>query len=61
MGGQAVGKAVVRILFGEANPCGRLAESFPFKVEDNPSYLFFGGNKERTEYREGIFVGYPVL
>ncbi len=58
LGGQAVGKAVVRILFGEANPCGRLAESFPFKVEDNPSYLFFGGNKERTEYREGIFVGY---
>ncbi|MDC7126241.1 MAG: glycoside hydrolase family 3 C-terminal domain-containing protein, partial [Spirochaetales bacterium] len=58
LSGQAVGQAVIRLLFGDANPCGRLAESFPVKVEDNPSYLFFGGNKERTEYREGVFVGY---
>ncbi len=58
LGGQAVGRAAVRILFGDANPSGRLAETFPLKLEDNPSFLFFGGDKERTEYREGIFVGY---
>ena len=58
LGGQAVGRAQRRILFGEANPCGRLPETFPLKLEDNPSYLYYGGDKERTEYREGIFVGY---
>ncbi len=58
LSGQGSGQAVIRILFGEVNPSGRLAETFPIKLEDNPSYLFFGGNKERTEYREGVFVGY---
>ncbi len=58
LGGQAVGRATVRILFGEANPSGRLAETFPHKLEDNPSFLFYGGDRERTEYREGVFVGY---
>lgn len=58
LSGQASGQAVVRILYGDVNPSGRLAETFPLKLEDNPSYLFFGGNKERTEYREGVFVGY---
>ncbi|MEG0942577.1 MAG: glycoside hydrolase family 3 C-terminal domain-containing protein [Angelakisella sp.] len=58
LGGQAVGRAVVRILYGDANPSGRLAETFPLKLADNPSYLFFGGEKDRVEYREGVFVGY---
>ncbi len=57
LGGQAAGRAVVRLLYGDANPSGRLAETFPLKLEDNPSYLFYGG-KEKTEYREGVFVGY---
>ncbi len=58
LGGQAVGEAVKRILFGEANPSGRLAETFPLKLEDNPSFLYYGGERNRTEYREGVFVGY---
>lgn len=58
LGGQAVGKALVRVLFGEANPSGKLPETFPLKLEDNPSYLFFGGEKDIAEYREGVFVGY---
>ncbi len=58
LGGQAVGEAVARILFGEANPCGKLPETFPMKLEDNPSYLFYGGEKDIAEYREGVFVGY---
>lgn len=36
LGGQAVGGAVVDLLFGAANPCGKLAETFPIKLEDNP-------------------------
>ena len=58
LGGQAVGLATVRVLFGEVNPSGRLPESFPKKLSDNPSYLFYGGEGDRADYREGIFVGY---
>ncbi len=58
LGGQAVGGAVVDVLFGAANPCGKLAESFPLKLEDNPSYLYFPGDRDIVEYREGIYVGY---
>ena len=58
LAGQAVGEAVVRILFGDANPCGKLPETFPLKLEDNPSYLYYGGEGNVTEYREGVFVGY---
>ena len=58
LGGQAVGLATVRVLFGDENPSGHLAETFPVKLEDNPSYLYYGGEGNRTEYREGVFVGY---
>lgn len=58
LGGQAVGEATVNVLFGKANPCGRLAETFPVKLEDNPSYLYYLGEKDTVEYREGVFVGY---
>ena len=58
LGGQAVGLATVRVLYGDANPSGHLAETFPLRLEDNPSYLFYGGEARGTEYREGVFVGY---
>ena len=58
LGGQAVGEAAVRVLYGDVNPSGRLPETFPLRLQDNPSYLFYGGEPKGTEYREGIFVGY---
>ena len=58
LGGQAVGLATVRVLYGDVNPSGRLPETFPKKLADNPSYLFYGGEGNVTEYREGVFVGY---
>ncbi len=58
LGGQAVGQAEVDILFGKKNPCGKLAETFPKKLSDNPSYLNFPGEGDRVRYQEGIFVGY---
>ncbi|NCB44057.1 MAG: glycosyl hydrolase [Clostridia bacterium] len=58
LGGQNVGSATVDVLFGDVNPSGKLAETFPLRLEDNPSYLFYFGEKDRVEYREGIFVGY---
>lgn len=58
LGGQAIGGAVMDILFGSVNPSGHLAETFPKKLQDNPSYLYYSGEGDKVEYREGIFVGY---
>jgi beta-glucosidase len=58
LGGQAVGEGTIRVLFGDVNPSGHLPETFPVQLEDNPSFLFYGGEGNRTEYREGVFVGY---
>ena len=58
LGGQAVGKAEVKVLFGEVNPSGRLSETFPNRLEDTPCYLTYGKGKDHAEYREGVFVGY---
>ena len=58
LGGQAVGIAQIDLLFGRANPSGKLAESFPIKLQDNPSYLNYPGNGTVANYAEGIFVGY---
>lgn len=58
LAGEAVGEAQRAILFGEENPCGKLAETFPIRVEDNPSWLDFAGEKDQVCYHEGIYVGY---
>ncbi|MDQ8733228.1 glycoside hydrolase family 3 C-terminal domain-containing protein [Paenibacillus sp. LHD-38] len=58
LGGQAVGGAIAAILFGDANPSGKLAETFPVKLSDNPSFLNFPGEGDKVEYKEGVFVGY---
>ena len=58
LGGQAVGGATRDVLFGTVNPCGCLPESFPVKLEDNPSYLTYGGEGDVAVYSEGVFVGY---
>lgn len=56
-GGQAVYESIADVLFGRVNPSGRLAETFPMRVEDTPSYLSFGSCGD-VIYHEGIFVGY---
>ena len=58
LAGQASGGAAVNLLFGNATPCGKLAETFPLHLEDNPSYLNFPGNREKVCYQEGVFIGY---
>ncbi|SLK20942.1 MULTISPECIES: beta-glucosidase family protein [unclassified Paenibacillus] len=58
LGGQAAGGAIADLLFGEVNPSGKLAETFPQSLKHNPSSLFFPGDGDRVEYREGIYVGY---
>ena len=58
LGGQGGGEALARLLCGEANPSGKLAESFPYRLEDTPCYLNFPGDGEKVHYNEDIFVGY---
>lgn len=58
LGGQALGGAIAELLFGDANPSGKLAETFPVQLSANPSFLNFPGEDNQVEYKEGIFVGY---
>jgi beta-glucosidase len=58
LGGEGVGLAALRLLTGESNPSGKLAETFPLHLEDNPSYLNFPGDDENVHYAEGVYVGY---
>lgn len=56
--GQAAGSAVCDILFGDVNPSGKLAETYPMALGDNSSANYFPGNQVSVEYREGVYVGY---
>lgn len=59
--GEAMGSAVVDILFGKAEPGGRLPETYPCRLEDTPSYLNFPCYPDtvpNVTYGEGIYIGY---
>ena len=56
--GQAGGGAVADVLFGRAEPSGRLTETIPLRLQDTPSYLNFPGENDVVRYGEGVFVGY---
>jgi beta-glucosidase len=58
LSGEACGGACADLLLGRMNPGGKLAESWPLKLEDNPSYKYFPGYAKSVEYREALFVGY---
>jgi len=55
--GQGGTSAVADILFGVISPSGKLPMTFPRKLEDNPSYGHFPGDKT-VKYAEGLYVGY---
>jgi beta-glucosidase len=58
LGGANVGTATVSLLYGDACPSGKLAETWPRKLADAPAYFNFPGEEGVTEYREGVYVGY---
>ena len=58
LGGQAWGTAVVDLLFGESNPCGKLAETFPESLHDLPSSTQFPGGNKSVAYTESLYLGY---
>ena len=57
LGGQAGGSALAEVLLGQAEPGGRLAETFPRSLTDNPVHTWPNG-PATVEYRESVFVGY---
>ncbi len=58
LGGQALGRAIAEIVYGAVNPSGKLAETHPIKVEDNPTYGFYPGDTKRSIHAEDIYIGY---
>ena len=56
--GQAGGSALADLLFGVANPSGRLAETIPVRLADTPSFVNFPGEQGFVRYGEGVMVGY---
>ncbi len=46
------------MLFGDVNPSGKLPQTFPVRLEDNPAYINYPGDNGHVRYGEGIFVGY---
>lgn len=56
--GQEGGNAIALVLFGEVNPSGKLPETFPIQLEDNPTYGNYPGRDGIVRYAEGIYVGY---
>jgi beta-glucosidase len=60
-GGNELGNGLADVIFGKVNPSGKLALTFPKRLEDTPSYPSFGDKGEvygRILYNEGIYVGY---
>lgn len=56
--GQAGGEAIADLLFGKVSPCGKLAESWPYRYEDCASAPYYANGRKDAHYREGIYVGY---
>lgn len=56
--GSAGAKATYNLLFGEANPSGKLAETYPLSIKDTPTADTFWQSKRNVIYRESIYVGY---
>ncbi|KAA6459248.1 hypothetical protein DYQ86_18540 [Acidobacteria bacterium AB60] len=57
-GGEEGGHALAAILFGDANPSGRLPFTYPKRFEDSPAYGHYPGQNLKVDYAEGIYVGY---
>jgi beta-glucosidase len=56
--GQEAGSSIADVLLGKAEPSGRLPQTFPHRLEDDPAYINYPGERGHVRYGEGIFIGY---
>ncbi len=56
--GQECGNSIADVLFGIVNPSGKLTQTYPLQLEDNPAFINYPGDNGRVYYGEGIYVGY---
>ena len=56
--GEELGSALADVLFGDADPGGRLPTTFPLRYEDHPALFGYPGEGGEVRYGEGVFVGY---
>jgi beta-glucosidase len=58
--GQEAGSSIARLLFGDVNPSGKLAMTFPANERQGPgaSFLDYPGDGMTVDYSEGVLVGY---
>ena len=57
-GGQEYANALVDVLFGEAEPGGRLPTTLPLRLEHTPAFGNFPGESSEVRYGEGLLIGY---
>ncbi len=55
--GQGAGQACYNLLFGKANPSGKLSESWPYSYSDVVSSEYYAESRDAL-YLESIYVGY---
>jgi len=56
--GQEFGNALADVLFGDANPSGRMPTTVPYRLEDTPAFTCYPGENNRVLYAEDLFAGY---
>ncbi len=62
--GMEGGRAIANVLFGDAEPSGRLPITFPKKLSDSPAHSsrerrhYPGDDEKNVFYDEGVFIGY---
>ncbi|AVT45721.1 glycosyl hydrolase [Bifidobacterium adolescentis] len=56
--GQAGGQALADVIFGKVSPSGKLAQTIPMDINDDPSMINWPGEEGHVDYGEGVFVGY---
>lgn len=58
LGGQAGAGAIVDIISGKVNPSGKLSETYPLSLKDNPTYGNYPGGRVLAEHKESVYIGY---
>lgn len=58
LAGEAAGEIYYDLVWGDVNPSGKLAETYPIKAEDYLGDRYFGQGPATVEHREALFVGY---